>query len=272
MKHEGWSRHRLIWGRAGRHSDRSPRAVRAGAPGEQPRWAWFPLRIFHGCANAHIFDCLRAAPLLPETGTVCDLGSGAGLPGVVLAIARPDLRFVLIEVRRNRAAFLDEATADLENAVVHGRRLGDLSRTGRGVHGEGVRPSAEVVGSRRTPPRPVGASDLLGRRHLRYSQRRTDRRVGKPFPVCACTVGSTGYHGSAVTKASAGAGAAPAPLLARPPWAIHPSNAKRSKREKKKQIPVPPRHPRHRPRDRDREPEGRGRQEHDGRQPRRLPR
>lgn len=71
----------------------------------------------------HIFDCLRAAPLLPETGTVCDLGSGAGLPGVVLAIARPDLRFVLIEVRRNRAVFLDEATADLDNAVVHGRRL-----------------------------------------------------------------------------------------------------------------------------------------------------
>jgi 16S rRNA (guanine527-N7)-methyltransferase len=74
----------------------------------------------------HIFDCLRAAPLLPEMGTVCDLGSGAGLPGVVLAIARPDLRFVLIEVRRSRAAFLDEATADLENAVVHGRRLETL--------------------------------------------------------------------------------------------------------------------------------------------------
>lgn len=74
----------------------------------------------------HILDCLRAASLLPETGTVCDLGSGAGLPGVVLAIARPDLRFVLVEVRRSRAAFLEEAIADLENAVVHGRRLETL--------------------------------------------------------------------------------------------------------------------------------------------------
>jgi 16S rRNA (guanine527-N7)-methyltransferase len=71
----------------------------------------------------HILDCLRAAPLLPDRGTVCDMGSGAGLPGIVLAIARPDLRFVLVEVRRRRASFLEEATASLENVVVHGRRL-----------------------------------------------------------------------------------------------------------------------------------------------------
>jgi 16S rRNA (guanine527-N7)-methyltransferase len=71
----------------------------------------------------HILDCLRATPLLPEAGTVCDMGSGAGLPGIVLAITRPDLRFVLVEVRRNRASFLEEATAGLENVVVHARRL-----------------------------------------------------------------------------------------------------------------------------------------------------
>ncbi|MEZ0235606.1 MAG: RsmG family class I SAM-dependent methyltransferase, partial [Actinomycetota bacterium] len=40
----------------------------------------------------HILDCLRATSLLPEAGTVCDMGSGAGLPGIVLAIARPDVR------------------------------------------------------------------------------------------------------------------------------------------------------------------------------------
>lgn len=71
----------------------------------------------------HILDSLRATPLLPDAGTVCDMGSGAGLPGIVLAIARPDLRFVLVEVRRNRASFLEEASADLGNVVVHGRRL-----------------------------------------------------------------------------------------------------------------------------------------------------
>lgn len=71
----------------------------------------------------HIVDSLRAVPHLPNAGSVCDLGSGAGFPGLVLAIARPDLRFVLVEVRRNRAAFLARASDDLENVTVHGRRL-----------------------------------------------------------------------------------------------------------------------------------------------------
>lgn len=71
----------------------------------------------------HLLDCLRAAPLLPDHGTVADLGSGAGLPGVVLAIARPDLRFVLVEVRRNRASLLTAATETLANVAIHARRL-----------------------------------------------------------------------------------------------------------------------------------------------------
>ena len=71
----------------------------------------------------HIVDSLRALPHLPESGSVCDLGSGAGFPGLVLAITRPDLRFVLVEVRRNRAAFLQRAAGDLANVTVYARRL-----------------------------------------------------------------------------------------------------------------------------------------------------
>jgi 16S rRNA (guanine527-N7)-methyltransferase len=71
----------------------------------------------------HIVDSLRALPHLPHEGSVCDLGSGAGFPGLVLAIARPDLRFVLVEVRRNRAAFLQRAAEGLTNVTVHARRL-----------------------------------------------------------------------------------------------------------------------------------------------------
>jgi 16S rRNA (guanine527-N7)-methyltransferase len=71
----------------------------------------------------HVVDSLRAAPHLPEEGSVCDLGSGAGFPGLVLAIVRPDLRFVLVEVRRNRATFLQRASAGLANVTVHARRL-----------------------------------------------------------------------------------------------------------------------------------------------------
>jgi 16S rRNA (guanine527-N7)-methyltransferase len=70
----------------------------------------------------HIVDSLRGMPHLPEGGSVCDLGSGAGFPGLVLAIARPDLRFVLVEVRRNRAAFLQRAAEGLANVTVHARR------------------------------------------------------------------------------------------------------------------------------------------------------
>ena len=58
----------------------------------------------------HVLDGLRAASDLPA-GRVADLGSGAGIPGVPLAIAVPTSSFVLIEPRRARAAFL-EAVVD----------------------------------------------------------------------------------------------------------------------------------------------------------------
>lgn len=52
---------------------------------------------------------------------VLDLGSGVGLPGVVIAVERPDLTVVLCEVRRRRAAFLARVASELglENATVY---------------------------------------------------------------------------------------------------------------------------------------------------------
>ena len=49
----------------------------------------------------------------PVQGTVVDLGSGAGLPGLVVARRRPDLRLVLLEANERRAALLDEAVGSL---------------------------------------------------------------------------------------------------------------------------------------------------------------
>lgn len=57
----------------------------------------------------HILNCALVAPLL-RPGTVGDVGSGAGLPGLVLAIARPDVDFVLIEPMERRVAWLNEQT------------------------------------------------------------------------------------------------------------------------------------------------------------------
>lgn len=62
----------------------------------------------------HILDSLRAvAAVEPTDRTAADLGSGAGLPGVVVAAARPELRVALVERRRGRAAFLELAVERL---------------------------------------------------------------------------------------------------------------------------------------------------------------
>lgn len=62
--------------------------------------------------SRHILNCAIVAPLL-RPGVVGDVGSGAGLPGLVLAIARPDVSFVLIEPMERRVAWLSEQVAEL---------------------------------------------------------------------------------------------------------------------------------------------------------------
>lgn len=62
----------------------------------------------------HIEDSLQLVPLIPEAAsTLADLGSGAGLPGLVIAIARPELSVTLIEQDQRKAAFLNETKARL---------------------------------------------------------------------------------------------------------------------------------------------------------------
>lgn len=60
----------------------------------------------------HILNCAVVAPLL-RPGRVGDVGSGAGLPGLVLAIARPDVSFTLIEPMERRVAWLEEQVSSL---------------------------------------------------------------------------------------------------------------------------------------------------------------
>jgi hypothetical protein len=61
----------------------------------------------------HTLDSLRAVPVVEGVDEAADLGSGAGLPGVVVAIALPRVRMLLIERRPQRAAFLELAVEDL---------------------------------------------------------------------------------------------------------------------------------------------------------------
>jgi 16S rRNA (guanine527-N7)-methyltransferase len=62
--------------------------------------------------SRHILNCAIVAPLL-RPGVVGDVGSGAGLPGLVLAIARPDVSFVLIEPMERRVAWLNDQVSAL---------------------------------------------------------------------------------------------------------------------------------------------------------------
>ena len=61
--------------------------------------------------DRHIFNCLPVTQLLPNGASLFDIGSGAGLPGIVIALARPDLQVTLIEPLERRVEFLKEAVA-----------------------------------------------------------------------------------------------------------------------------------------------------------------
>lgn len=79
----------------------------------------------------HIVNCVLVAPLL-RPGLIGDIGSGAGLPGLVLAIARPDIRFVLIEPMERRVDWLvaESDRLGLENVTVHRSRSQDAPYAG----------------------------------------------------------------------------------------------------------------------------------------------
>ncbi len=62
----------------------------------------------------HVSDALGGASALPRSARVADLGSGAGLPGIPIAIARPDLEMTLVEIRERRVAFLRHVVRLLE--------------------------------------------------------------------------------------------------------------------------------------------------------------
>src|SRR3954463_9485578 len=61
----------------------------------------------------HLLNCAVLTDVLPDGIDVCDIGSGAGLPGLVLAVRRPDLRVPLVEPLLRRTTFLEEVVERL---------------------------------------------------------------------------------------------------------------------------------------------------------------
>ncbi|HVY08904.1 MAG TPA: 16S rRNA (guanine(527)-N(7))-methyltransferase RsmG [Mycobacteriales bacterium] len=97
----------------------------------------------------HLFNSAAVATLISTAASVIDLGSGAGLPGIPIALARPDLHVVLLEPMARRVRFLDECVQELglANVAVRHSRAQDSPGSG-----------ADVVVARAVAPLPTLAA------------------------------------------------------------------------------------------------------------------
>ncbi len=92
----------------------------------------------------HLLNCAVVTDLVDDGASVCDIGSGAGLPGLVMAIRRPDLAVTLVEPLLRRTTFLEEVVASLglDNVLVRRGRAEEF-------HGKAT---FDVVTSRAVAP------------------------------------------------------------------------------------------------------------------------
>lgn len=100
--------------------------------------------------DRHLDNCLAVTEddgCLPQNATVIDVGSGAGLPGLVWAIARPDLHITLVEPLERRVRFLEQAIAQLAlpNVTVERARAQQVRITADRVTARAVARTASLV-------------------------------------------------------------------------------------------------------------------------------
>ena len=171
--------------------------------------------------DRHLLNCAMLAEAIPPGVTVADLGSGAGLPGLVLAIARSDLRITLVEPLERRTTFLDEAVAELAltgrggarpgrgAARRAGLRRGDVACPGAAGPAAGLVDAARGARGRAAGdegPVPRGG-DPGGRR---------DPRASCDAPRPRCSSSARGNAGLSTTRAVRVAHADPSRVAWRP--------------------------------------------------------
>jgi 16S rRNA (guanine527-N7)-methyltransferase len=127
------------------------------------------VRTLEDTVERHYCESVFAALHLPlEAVTVADIGSGAGFPGIPLAVMRPDCSVTLIESHQRKAAFLKEASRDLANVRVLSKRAEDVAENFDWVLSRAVR-YADIAGTLKKMGRnaelltgEVQASELIG--------------------------------------------------------------------------------------------------------------
>jgi 16S rRNA (guanine527-N7)-methyltransferase len=112
--------------------------------------------------DRHLVNCALAAEFVPERGELVDIGSGAGLPGVVLAMLRPSLHVVLLEPLLRRSVFLDECVRELDLPNVSVIRARAEEQAAAGIRADvattqGGAPLEKLVGWAAGLLRPNGA-------------------------------------------------------------------------------------------------------------------
>ena len=99
--------------------------------------------------DRHLANCAALAELIPSGASVIDIGSGAGLPGLVLAIVRPDCQATLVEPLLRRSEFLQEVATDLNLTnveVIRARAEQVKNRKARIVTARAVAPLERLLG------------------------------------------------------------------------------------------------------------------------------
>lgn len=131
----------------------------------------------------HILNCAAMASLVPGGAAVVDVGSGAGLPGIPVALARPDVEMTLVEPLLRRVTFLTEA---VDNLGISGRvrivrgRADDIADTFDVVTARAVGPLPRVLAwVNSLMSRPSGQAVLLKGRSAAEELRAVDKSLDK---------------------------------------------------------------------------------------------
>ena len=206
-------------------SDRLPLAVRyaelLGGPGRDQ--GVIGPRELPRLWDRHLVNSAVIGEVVPQDATVLDVGSGAGLPGVPLALARPDLSMTLLEPMARRVAWLEGVAAELglTFAVVRGRAEERETRRRCGesdvVTARAVAPLGRLVTWCLPLVRPGGMLAAMKGASAQDEARRDAKEIraagGRDVDVVECGVGDAATFVVVVhrtqRRSAAGAGSAP---------------------------------------------------------------